>query len=110
MLFLLSYHSSPDLKKSVIAKLKPAVRKGSYVICPNNHAVAYVTRDIYRGETNYSTAFDYLIHQPVPVKGQITDPVCYCGESWFALQGRYLTRKPITTLRVENEESENQCL
>ena len=59
--------------------------KGYHVKCPNGHLVAITNRDINIGDTGYDSAFDYEPNQPIPVIGQTTDPVCYCGTPWFSL-------------------------
>ena len=85
-------------------KIKPSVYKDSFIICTNYHIVATTNRDIYKYDSNYSTAFDYLEHQPVATKGQTDDPVCYCGAPWFSIFGSKLMMKPVTKIKVDNED------
>lgn len=111
MLFVLIHHYLQNNSDPIeTVKIKPVVYKGSYAICSNNHMVTYINRDIYRGDVHYSTAFEYLEHQPIPVKGQTTNPVCYCGEPWFSLDTRNLINKPVTSLRLDNEKNKTECI
>lgn len=56
---------------------------GARVLCGNGHLVATINRNLYRGDVNYSSAFDFTEGQSIPVKGQMLPLLCYCGAAWF---------------------------
>lgn len=98
-------------KKDIAVKKEPllSVPKGSYIICSNFHVVAITNRDIHKYDTGYASAFDYLEHQPVPIKGQMQDPTCYCGAAWFRNQGSKLVMKPVL-MEKENENYKTESI
>lgn len=62
---------------------KPVVRKGDEVICENGHVVGVATRDIFLGDLNFGTAFEW--HQnDAPMAGSFHIPACeQCGAQFI---------------------------
>ena len=60
-----------------------SLSKGSIILCENGHQVATINRDIYKGDTGYSSAFDFEENQHVPTKAEPEPLRCHCGGIWF---------------------------
>ena len=68
--------------------------RSTFIFCRNGHLVAITNRDIeYYGR--YGDAFDYMLGQPVPTKGQLVNPACYCGEDWFSVSINNFTERQV---------------
>jgi hypothetical protein len=57
--------------------------QGTKILCGNGHLVAVLNRSLYRGDTDYSDAFDYVEGQMPPTKGQLCPLHCHCGSVWL---------------------------
>jgi hypothetical protein len=68
--------------------------RSTFIFCRNGHLVAITNRDIeYYG--TYGDAFDFMLGQTVPTKGQLVNPTCYCGEDWFSISINNFTERQV---------------
>lgn len=80
-------------RKNIIMTTRiPSLEQGTQIHCKNGHLVATVNRNLYKGDTSYSDAFDYAEDQTAPTKGQTEQPKCWCGQPWFDLDKRMVIK------------------
>ena len=70
------------------------IPRSTFIFCPNRHLVAITNKDLKMYAT-YGDAFDYMPGQPIPTKGQLVNPSCYCGSDWFSLSRNDFTERQV---------------
>jgi hypothetical protein len=58
-----------------------SIKSGSLILCNNGCPIAVTNRDLHKGDSNYSTAFTFIIKPPT--KGTMLPLRCDCGAIWF---------------------------